>query len=459
MHQTHPAFRIVAAAIALALSGAVSAEAAKVDAERGELQIGNSAAAYSLRIAYPDGRTLEREVLAGEVLSLDPAGPGDALVDGLYTYEARPILGVAQRADDAPQRAVKQQTVPVESGTFRVLGNRIFSAVNQPEPAAGDDSDYGVRMKDQVFADDVIIQNGSLCVGFDCANGENFGFDTIRMKENNLRLHFDDTSNSGSFPSNDWTLVANDTTNGGASYFAIEDRTAGRRVVEIRAGAPANSLFIRDSGNVGLGTTVPAVPLHITDGNTPTIRLEQDGSSGFAAQTWDVAANETNFFVRDVTNGSRLPFKIRPGAPTDSLFVDPSGDVGIGGEPQNFAGFRNMTIRSGGSGSTLEHTDASGARKAFWVYNGDSNSVSFGTVAGAGPVILRPELDAGMVAIGTASPTAKLDINGDTIRLRSSRTPASASSPCNQGDFAWGADFIYVCVATNTWKRSSLSSW
>src|SRR5690606_13739163 len=67
------------------------------------------------------------------------------------------------------------------------------------------------------------------------------------------------------------------------------------------------------------------------NGNTPTLRLEQNGSSGFAAQTWDVAGNETNFFIRDTTNGSRLPFKIFPNAPTNSLTIEgTTGDIGIG---------------------------------------------------------------------------------------------------------------------------------
>jgi hypothetical protein len=43
-----------------------------------------------------------------------------------------------------------------------------------------------------------------------------------------------------------------------------------------------------------------------------------------------VAGNETNFFVRDVTNGSKLSFRIRPGAPTDSIFIQNNGRIGIG---------------------------------------------------------------------------------------------------------------------------------
>ncbi len=60
------------------------------------------------------------------------------------------------------------------------------------------------------------------------------------------------------------------------------------------------------------------------------MRLEQNNSGGFTAQTWDVGGNEANFFVRDVTGGSRLPFRIRPGAPTSSIDISASGIVGVG---------------------------------------------------------------------------------------------------------------------------------
>lgn len=220
----------------------------------------------------------------------------------------------------------------------------------------------------QVFPTDVIVQ-GSLCVGFDCVSGESFGFDTIRLKENNLRIHFDDTSSSGSFPRNDWRLVANDTGNGGASYFAIEDATAGNRPFTVTAGAGANAIFVSSSGNVGIGEGAPVVELHVQDGDSPALRLEQDGSSGFTAQTWDLAGNEANFFVRDVTNGSKLPFKIKPGAPTSALFVAASGDIGMGTETVDGA----LHIkRSSNAYFTLENT-ANGRRWYFTHENSSPN--------------------------------------------------------------------------------------
>ena len=102
---------------------------------------------------------------------------------------------------------------------------------------------------DQYFADDVIV-DGSLCVGQDCVNGESFGFDTMILKENNLRIYFNDTSNSASFPSNDWRLTANGSNNGDDSYFSIDDATAGRQVFRVDAGAPSNSLRVTSAGNV-----------------------------------------------------------------------------------------------------------------------------------------------------------------------------------------------------------------
>ncbi|WP_017931944.1 hypothetical protein [Robiginitomaculum antarcticum] len=188
----------------------------------------------------------------------------------------------------------------------------------------------------QVFTTDVIIQ-GSLCVGLDCASGESFGFDTLRLKENNLRINFDDTSASAAFPSNDWRLIINDSTNGGADYFAVEDATAGRMPFQIRAGAPTNSLFVSNSGNVGFGTATPVLEAHIVDGDTPSVRLEQDGSSGFTAQTWDVAGNETNFFVRDATTGSKLVFRVLTGARYDGLVLAADSQVGIGTSNPNAA--------------------------------------------------------------------------------------------------------------------------
>ncbi len=184
-------------------------------------------------------------------------------------------------------------------------------------------------MADQKIQDDLIVV-GSECLGVDCNSGENFNFDTLRLKENNLRIRFMDTSSSSSFPSRDWQITVNESANGGANKFSIEDLDANTIPFTIEASAPSNSLYVDDGGRIGINTNTPLVNIHNKEGNSPTLRLEQDGSSGFSPQIWDVAGNEANFFVRDVTNGSKLPFKIVPNAPTNSLYIAADGDVGLG---------------------------------------------------------------------------------------------------------------------------------
>lgn len=85
-----------------------------------------------------------------------------------------------------------------------------------------------------------------------------------------------------------------------------------------------------EGSKIGLGTTTPSVEFHMVSGDTPTVRLDQDASSGFSPQTWDIAGNEANFFVRDTTNGSKLPFRIQPDTPTNSLYLKSNGNIGVG---------------------------------------------------------------------------------------------------------------------------------
>lgn len=39
------------------------------------------------------------------------------------------------------------------------------------------------------------------------------------------------------------------------------------------------------------------------------------------------------------------------------------------------------------------------------------------------------------------------------------RTPASSIAAGTAGDVCWDANFIYVCTAPNTWRRTALTSW
>ncbi|MFB0537340.1 MAG: tail fiber domain-containing protein [Anaerolineae bacterium] len=316
--------------------------AVSVGATRIEWQPLVSYAGLILTVSGPDGLVFRQEFGAGSVPSFESSGRPD----GSYTYELRVIpvvdaetrqaLDAARESGDRTavvsqlQREGKLPQQPlVQSGYLSIEGGAIVMGGALEDEAVEGLAPSDITPMDVPYYDDVII-TGSLCVGFDCVDGESFAYDTIRLKEHNLRIHFEDTSYTADFPTNDWRILINDTTIGGANYFAIEDSSAEARPFTIEAGAPAHSLYVEDYGRVGLGTSTPWVELHIVDGDTPTVRLEQDWTAGWTPQTWEVAGNESNFFIRDVTKGSKLPFRIRPGAPDNSIFIKADGNVGIG---------------------------------------------------------------------------------------------------------------------------------
>ena len=52
-----------------------------------------------------------------------------------------------------------------------------------------------------------------------------------------------------------------------------------------------------------------------------------------------------------------------------------------------------------------------------------------------------------------------LDVDSKSIRIREEGTPSSASDFGLKGEIRWDANYLYICVATDTWKRVALSSW
>jgi len=65
------------------------------------------------------------------------------------------------------------------------------------------------------------------------------------------------------------------------------------------------------------------------------------------------------------------------------------------------------------------------------------------------------------LGLGTGdSPTwTGATLSGDTFILATSKTPADAFAAGTTGQIAWDADYLYVCVAANTWKRVAIATW
>ena len=213
------------------------------------------------------------------------------------------------------------------SGTFRIDKGNLALTVYNETVYPKDNTSYA--SKNTIEPNDLIVK-GSACMGGACLDAEDFSpDDTIKLKRVNTRLLFEDTSIPGEAPSNDWRLTANDDVAGSGEYFSISDVTGNTTPFKIDAGAKTDSLRIASDGKIGFGTSIPALKLHITSTDTPGIRLEQDAFT-FGPYKWDVAANEANFFVRDVISGSNMSLRIRAGARNNALHIDSEGNIGIG---------------------------------------------------------------------------------------------------------------------------------
>ena len=69
-------------------------------------------------------------------------------------------------------------------------------------------------------------------------------------------------------------------------------------------------------------------------------------------------------------------------------------------------------------------------------------------------LVLGDSLNGNTVTIGT---DGSVTITGPLVIP--TKTPSSASDTGTTGEIAWDADYIYVCVDTDTWVRAAIATW
>jgi hypothetical protein len=105
------------------------------------------------------------------------------------------------------------------------------------------------------------------------------------------------------------------------------------------------------------------------------------------------------------------------------------------------------SINAGTTGADHSHVFTGG--------DGGSGSTIFAIKDYFGTTKFLVDGTGGIQAGGSLSLTGASNV----FRIVNSQTPASASATGTAGTIAWDSSYIYVCTATNTWKRVAISTW
>jgi hypothetical protein len=86
----------------------------------------------------------------------------------------------------------------------------------------------------------------------------------------------------------------------------------------------------------------------------------------------------------------------------------------------------------------------------------DFNRLQFGGTTSSFPALKRSSTT---LAVRLADDSADAPLSCASITLTATSTPSSASDTGTTGQIKWDASYVYVCTATNTWKRAAIATW
>jgi len=262
--------------------------------------------------------------------------------------------------------------------------------------------------------------------------------------------------------------------------------------IEVTGGALNISRYeASNTASDGQGATVSAGQLSITDlvmtfGGTRTVPfIEQSGTgilriasatsftktvvgTELIKVTTDVSGNDVdasgiypNTAVFPSTQGSNSRYVNR-----NNRTVENTGDADD--YPIGAVSTGSTTV-SAAIANNLPTTGQTGSSPVWWIVETTGSQGTrlsqtatqlFGTASQKGRTFHRVNHDTWQPwyeVLTTNSVNAEVEFK--TLLVNTPQTPASASATGTQGQIAWDADYIYVCTATNTWKRAALSTW
>ncbi len=158
------------------------------------------------------------------------------------------------------------------------------------------------------------------------------------------------------------------------------------------------------------------------------VYLASGGSFGWSSATPPTVATVDTLLYRDAS----------------SIIAQRSGNT-----PQTYRVYRRYTDASNYERGVID----------FQTTNGTTETLQIGTQnAGTGAAKAVDFITGGTVR-ATIATDGVTTFSSNQIRVTTSKTPSSASDTGVVGTICWDSSYIYVCTATNTWKRVAIATW
>jgi len=189
--------------------------------------------------------------------------------------------------------------------------------------------------------------------------------------------------------------------------------------------------------------------VNTNDANTSPL-LRCDASAG---KVGIGTASPTEILTLNATEPSIL-FQ-EAGTDMATIGINSSDNILIENKTMN----KHIVFKVNDQGAVKEGFRLDGAVPEVVVNQTSDSLVDFRVESDNNTHMLFVDGSADKIGINTDQPTETLDINANSIRLRDALTPSSASALGAAGQICWDANYIYICIATNTWRRIPHDTW
>jgi hypothetical protein len=241
----------------------------------------------------------------------------------------------------------------------------------------------------------------------------------------------------------------------------------------LAAGGTNQSVILTPSGTggVGIGETSPAHTLSLKTATSTYIKLAADFGDGYigmetADDTFRFVTGQATPIVFFTNNTARATIGATGTVSISSSTAGSSGagalvvtgglSAGNNGNASYFGGAVSVTVSSG---PTLQINNVGTDSPYIGFYRG-------GTIRSALQLFTDNDFrfyssnlsTYAAISAGAATFAGAVTVAGTVIHTLSA-TPASASATGTVGTMSWDASYIYICTATNTWKRVAIATW